>query len=51
VGWPAGLDEAQRYRGGLPDGQAQLALLVAVTAQRLDGEGWQGEDGAAGRRL
>jgi hypothetical protein len=26
-------------------------LLAAVTAQRLDREGWQGEDGVAGRGL
>jgi hypothetical protein len=36
---------------GLPAGEAQAGLLAAVLAQRLDGERWQGEDGAAGGGL
>src|SRR5918995_3442782 len=51
VGWLAGLDEAQPEGGGLAEGQAETVLLAAVMAQRLDGEGWQGEDGVAGRGL
>jgi hypothetical protein len=51
VGWPAGLHPAQPDRGGLAHGQAQPELLVAVTTQRLDGEGWQSEDGVAGSGL
>ena len=47
AGWAAGLHPAQP-RGGLPHGQAQPELLVAVTAQRLDRERRQGQDGAAG---
>jgi hypothetical protein len=35
----------------LAEGHAEPVLLVAVTAQRLGGEGWQGEDGVAGRGL
>ena len=38
-------------RCGLAEGQAESVLLAAVTAQRLDREGWQGEDGVAGRGL
>jgi|RhiMethySRZTD1v2_1073278.scaffolds.fasta_scaffold213272_2 hypothetical protein len=49
--WPAGLHPTQPDRGGLPHGQAQPGLLAAVTAQRLDGERRQGEDGAAGSGL
>jgi hypothetical protein len=51
VEWLAGLHPAQPDRGGLADGQAEPELLAAVTAQRLDREGWQGEDGVAGRGL
>jgi hypothetical protein len=51
VGWLAGLHPAQPDGGRLAEGQAQPGLLAAVTAQRLDREGWQGEDGVAGRRL
>jgi hypothetical protein len=51
VGWLAGLDPAQPDGGGLAEGQAETVLLAAVTAQRLDREGWQGEDGVAGRGL
>ena len=45
VGWLAGLDPAQPEGGGLAEGQAETVLLAAVTAQRLDREGWQGKDG------
>ena len=51
AGWLAGLDPAQPEGGGLAEGEAEPVLLAAVTAERLDGEGWQGEDGAAGRGL
>jgi hypothetical protein len=50
VGRPGRLDPTQRHGGGLPHGQ-QPGLLAAVTAQRLDGEGWQGEHGVAGSGL
>jgi hypothetical protein len=51
LGWPAGFDPSKRHRLGLPAGKPQAGLLAAVLAQRLDGEGWQGEDGVAGSRL
>jgi hypothetical protein len=51
AGWPAGFDPSKRNRLGLPAGKTQAGLLAAVLAQCLDGEGWQGEDGVAGRGL
>ena len=44
-------DPAQPDGDGLAEGQAETVLLAAVTAQRLDREGWQGEGGVAGRGL
>ena len=49
AGWLAGLDPAQPEGGGLAEGKAEPVLLASVTAQRLHGKGWQGEDGVAGR--
>jgi hypothetical protein len=51
LGRPAGLDEAELDRSGLPAGKTQAGLLQVVLAQRLDGEGWQGEEGVAGGGL
>jgi hypothetical protein len=51
AGWLAGLHPAQPDGGGLPEGEAKAGLLAAVLSQCLDGEGWQGEDGVAGRGL
>jgi hypothetical protein len=51
LGRPARFDPSQRYRLGLPAGETQAGLLQAVLAQRLDGERWQGQDGAAGSGL
>jgi hypothetical protein len=51
VGWPAGFHPTQRHGGRLPAGETQAGLLAAVLAERLDGEGWQGQDGAAGGGL
>ena len=53
TGWGGRPGSTQRSAtvAGWPQGQAQPGLLAAVTAQRLDGEGWQGEDGVAGRGL
>jgi hypothetical protein len=49
--WPAGFDPSKRYLLGLPAGETQSGLLAAVLAERLDGERWQSEDGAAGSGL
>jgi hypothetical protein len=46
-----GLHPAQRDGGGLAYGWAQPELLMALLAECPDGEGWQGEDGVAGRGL
>jgi hypothetical protein len=45
LGRPAGFDPSKRDRLGLPAGKTQAGLLQVVLAQRLDGEGRQGEDG------
>jgi hypothetical protein len=50
-GWLARFDPAQLDFGGLPDGEAEPELFTAVLAECLDGEGWQDEDGVAGRGL
>jgi hypothetical protein len=51
TGCLAGLYPAQPEGGDLAEGETEPGLLAAVMAECTHGEGWQGEDGVAGRGL